>query len=127
MPAISNDLRQRILDAYAEGVHTRQEVADRFMVSLGMVKKLIQQQRHLGSIGNLHHRAGRKRMIAGELEERLKKLVREQPDATLEELRGRLGLECYLSTIHRALERLGESYKKKGRSRRGAGSRGRQG
>ncbi len=40
---LSLDLRQRILDAYAEGSRTRKEVADRFTVSLGMVKKLIQQ------------------------------------------------------------------------------------
>lgn len=127
MSALSTDLRQRILDAYAEGNLTRQQVADRFMVSLGLVKKLIQQKRHLDSIENLYHRVGRKRLIRGELEKRLQELVREQPDATLEELKERLGTKCHLSTIHRSLERLGESYKKKGCGGRGAEPRGRQG
>jgi transposase len=113
MPAISTDLRQRILDVYAEGMHTRQEVADRFQVSLGMVKKLIQQQKHLGSIENLYSRVGRKRFFTGDLEERLKDLVAKRPDATLEELRKELGVECDASTIHRALRRLGRSFKKK--------------
>lgn len=115
MPAISDDLRQRILDVYAEGNHSRQQVADRFRVSLGMVKKLLQQKRRLGTIGNLHKNAGRKPLIAGEALERLLLLVKERPDATLEELRERLSLDCDLSTIHRTLKRSGVSYKKKRR------------
>lgn len=117
MCALSLDIRQRILDVYAEGNHTRQQVADRFKVSLGMVKKLIQQKRHLGTIENLHHRAGRKRIIKDALEERLKAEVRKQPDATLEELKARLEVDCDVSTIHRSLERLGDSFKKKGPGR----------
>src|SRR5690606_34999918 len=104
----------RIIKAFKEGTATRQQIADRFDVSLGLVKKLIQQDRHTGSIESLHHRAGRKRTIAGADEERLLRLVREQPDATLEQLRDRLGIDCHITTIHRALKRLGESYKKKG-------------
>lgn len=111
--AISMDLRTRIIKAWKNGTETRQEIADRFDVSLGMVKKLIQQDRHSGSIEPLYHRVGRKRIITGEREERLLALVREQPDATLAELRARLGIDCDLSTIHHALARLGESYKKK--------------
>jgi transposase len=114
MPALSTDLRQRILSVWDEGMHTRHEVADRFQVSLGMVKKLIQQRTHQGSIENLYHRVGRKRLIKDDLEQRLKTLVGEHPDATLAELREKLALTCSLATIHNTLKRLGWSYKKKG-------------
>ena len=122
--AISLDLRKRIINAWKKGTATRQEIAARFEVSLGMVKKLIQQERHTGSIENLHHRAGRKPIFTNERLEELRKLVRQQPDATLAELRERLGIKCELSTIHYALARLRESYKKKGRGSRGTKSRG---
>lgn len=114
MKAISHDLRQRIIDAHAEGELTQEEIAERFMVSHGFVKKLLGQWRRTGSLENFHHRTGRKRLISGRTEERLLQLVREQPDATLEELKERLGLDCNITTIHRTLKKLGESYKKKG-------------
>lgn len=114
MKAISHDLRQRIIDAHVQGDLNQKEIAERFMVSYGLVKKLLGQWRRTGSLENFHHRSGRKRLISGETEQRLLQLVREQPDATLEELKERLGLDCNISTIHRTLKRLGESYKKKG-------------
>jgi hypothetical protein len=40
-------------------------------------------------------------------------LVRQQPDATLEELRQRLGASCSTMTISRALRKLGLPRKKK--------------
>jgi len=49
---ISMDLRERILAAYDEDKGTREDVARRFRVSLGMVKKLLQQRRHTGDIGH---------------------------------------------------------------------------
>ena len=125
MKTLSLDLRQRILDAYAEGNSSRQQIADRFMVSLGMVKKLIQRQRHTGSIGPKTTRRGPKRKIAGEDEARLRQLITEQSDATLEELRERLTVKCSLVTVHRSVRRLSLTYKKKGSGSRGAGAPGR--
>lgn len=113
MKTLSLDLRSRILAAYDAGGVSRQEVADRFMVSLGMVKKLIQQRRHTGDIGNLHHNAGRPRLLTAEDEQRLLELHAAQPDATLAELCERLGVECHFITIHRTLRRLGLKFKKK--------------
>ena len=46
----SLDLRERILDTYDAGEGPREDVARRFRVSLGMVKKLLQQRRHTGDI-----------------------------------------------------------------------------
>ena len=45
--------------------------------------------------------------------ERLRELVQQQPDATLEELRQRLGVACSTMAICRALKKLGLPRKKK--------------
>jgi transposase len=57
MAIVSVDLRQRILKAYDRGDTTHEQVASRFEVSLGMVKKLIQQRRHCADIAPRHHRS----------------------------------------------------------------------
>ena len=82
MATISVDLRQRILKAYDRGDTTREQVASRFEVSLGMVKKLIQQRRHSGDIAPRHHRSGRKPIILDSHRRELRSLVSKQPDLT---------------------------------------------
>lgn len=113
MRTLSTDFRLRILAAYDAGDCTQAEVARRFMVSHGMVKKLVGLRRHRGDLAPRHHLAGRHRTIVGKDEARLLDLHRKQPDATLEELNERLGIGCHIATIHRALKRLGLRYKKK--------------
>jgi transposase len=110
---LSLDLRQRILDCYDEGTMTRQEVADRFRVSLGMVKKLIQQRKAIGEIGDLYHRVGRKPTISPAMKTRMAEAVGKRPDITLAELREELGLDCSVVTVHNALASMGPTYKKR--------------
>lgn len=110
---VSLDLRRRILKVYDQGGSTREEVAARFEVSLGMVKKLIQQRRHTGDIAPRHHRSGRKRKILASHERQLRALLKNKPDMTLQELHTALGLDCTLPAIHYILERMGLSYKKR--------------
>jgi len=55
---LSLDLRERILASYDNLEGTRQEIADRYSVSLGMVKKLLQQRRRTGEIGARHAATG---------------------------------------------------------------------
>ena len=112
MQAISLDLRQRILDACDAGEETRQETADRFAVSLGLVKKLLAQRKARGHIQPLP-RPGRTPKITPALRQRLAELVAEQPDRTLAELRAALGVECTLGAIHYNLAKLGLTYKKR--------------
>lgn len=113
MATLSYDLRERIVAAYDRGDGTRQQVADRYNVSLGMVKKLLQQRRRTGDIGARHRFSGRKPKITPKHQERLKRLVRDRPDMTLEELRAAIGVECTLPAIHYALRRMGLSLKKR--------------
>lgn len=112
MGTFSLDLRQRILAAYDNLEGTREDIAKRFSVSLGMVKKLLQQRRHLGDINPQHHRSGRKPQLAAHHEALRAKLVA-QPDLTLKELRAALALTCSLPAIHYALAEIGLTYKKR--------------
>ena len=113
MRTLSLDLRERILASYDQQEGTREEVARRFRVSLGMVKKLLQQRRRTGEIGPRHHHSGRKPMILEAHRRRMRLLVGQKPDLTLKELRTAMELKCSLPAIHYALEKLGLTYKKR--------------
>lgn len=110
---LSLDIRQRILDCYDEGKWTRADVAERFRVSIGMVKKLIQQRKNTGEIGNLYHRVGRKPDISGKERGLMAAAIEKRPDITLAELRGKLGLTCSLVTVHNTLSKMDMTYKKR--------------
>ena len=107
------DLRERILATYDKENATREQVAKRFRVSLGMVKKLIQQRRNTGDIGSRRHFCGRKPRILESHRSQMRSFVNQRPDITLHELRTAVGLECTLSAIHYVLEDMGLSYKKR--------------
>ena len=79
MRMLSLDLRERIVAVYDRGGSTRQEVADRFAVSLGMVKKLLAQRERTGELGPRNHRCGRKPKIFKMHQRQLRALVRKQP------------------------------------------------
>ena len=113
MKTLSLDLRERILVAYDAREETRQGVADRFRVSLGMVKKLLQQRRRTGDIRPRHRFSGRKPLILEEHSRRMKELLGKQPDMTLAELRKAVELSCTLPAIHYALARMNLTYKKR--------------
>lgn len=113
MATLSLDLRSRILATYDEGHSTREEVARRYRVSLGMVKKLLQQRRATGDIAARHHRSGRKPRIVAAHHRQMRTLLRRQPDLTLAELRRAVALECSLPAIHYTLVKLGLTYKKR--------------
>lgn len=113
MKTLSLDLRERILSSYDRGEGTREVIAVRFCVSLGMVKKLLQQRRKTGDIAPRHGNSGRKPLILPSHDKRMKELLAKKPDLTLAELRAAMELECSLPAIHYALERLGLTYKKR--------------
>ena len=113
MATLSLDIRQRILGRFDEGYDTREMIAKRFCVSLGMVKKLIQQRKRIGEIGPLHSRAGRKPTITLRHKDRMRAIIRNRPDTTLAEFRAALRLSCSLTAIHKALEGMGMTYKKR--------------
>jgi transposase len=113
MKTLSLDLRERILASYDASEGTRYAVADRYRVSLGMVKKLLQQRKRTGDIRARHRFSGRKPMILDKHRRRMKQLLGRQPDMTLPELRSALGLTCTLPAIHYALADMNLTYKKR--------------
>ena len=113
MAALSLDLRQRIVDACDRREGTQEEIARRFKVSLGMVKKLLQQRRKTGNLRPRHHLAGRKKLIVAEHRMAIRQLLNAKPDMTLAELREALGLNCSLPAIHYVLADMGLTYKKR--------------
>lgn len=136
MRTLSLDLRERILASYDQEEGTRAEIAHRFRVSLGMVKKLLQQRRRTGDIAPRHRFAGRKPMIVGTHQSQLRALLVKKNDLTLREMREATGLKCSLQAIHVVLGKMGLTYKKRlsapaskigptwsGRARPGGGGR----
>jgi transposase len=113
MTAYSQDLRKRILDTVQRGEGSLRQIARRFLVSVSFVTRLLRLHRSTGSLEPKPHGGGNPAALGPKDLERLRELVRKQPDATLEELRQRLGASCSLMTISRALCKLGLPRKKK--------------
>lgn len=113
MALISMDLRKRILKACDRGDATREQVANRFEVSLGMVKKLLQQRSKTGDIAPRYDRCGRKPIIVDTHRREMRLLLSNRPDLTLEEIRAQLGLTCTIQAIHYVLADMGLTYKKR--------------
>ncbi len=113
MKTLSLDLRERIVAAYDARQGTREEVAQRFGVSVGMVKKLLQQRRRTNELGHRHRYSGRKARILPEYRDGLAALVAAQPDLTLAQIKEKLGMGCTVPAVHHALVALGLTYKKR--------------
>src|SRR5881227_3924580 len=113
MATYSHDLRQRVLDAVERNEGSLRQIARRFVVSLSFVVRLLQLYRRTGSLDPKPPAGGHPAALGPDERERLQEWVRQQPDATLKELRQRLGVSCSLTAIWRALEKLRLSRKKK--------------
>ena len=117
MPApYSNDLRQRVIDAYIAKAGSQRQLADRFQVSLSFVQRLVRRYQKTGQVTPLPHAGGATPKInPGDLSI-VQHLVDEQPDAILSELCARLanrsGIQISSSTMHRAVQRLELTTKK---------------
>lgn len=123
MKTISMDLRERILASYDKADATREQVAQRFRVSVGMVKKLLQQRRRRGDIRPQHFRSGRKPLLGQTHRQQLQALLAKKPDMTLAELRDQLSVKCTLQAVHYVLADMGLTYKKRLSERPSSGGR----
>jgi transposase len=105
MRPYSTDLRERIIAAVDRGEHSLRQIARLFSVSLSFLVRLLQRRRQTGSIQPKPHAGGPEPKLDEAAVQRLAELVRQHPDATLEELRDLLGIRCHINTIDRALKR----------------------
>src|ERR1043166_4705052 len=113
MKAYSQDFRERVVGAWDEGRGTRPQIAGWFGVSTAWIRRLLQRRRDTGSLAVQPHAGGSAPKLDLDHELRLTALVTAQPDATLVELRQRLGLSVHRSTVAPALLRRGWRVKKK--------------
>jgi transposase len=111
--ALSNDLRERIVAAVDHNEGSRREIARRFLVSVSCITRLLKLRRETGSLDPRPHGGGQTPALDQEALEQLRRLVEEQPDATLQELRERLGIVGSIMIVWRALRKLDITRKKK--------------
>jgi transposase len=112
MDAYSNDLRSRILRDCDAGMTTR-VVATKYDVSESWVRRLKQRRRETGeTTPRSSHPKSAKKTLA-EHRDLLRRLVREEADATLEELCAKLPVRVSAATLCRELRDLKISFKKK--------------
>ena len=121
MAPYSRDLRLRVLRAWDGGM-SADAVAAKYDVSRAWVHRLVQRRRETGSIEPWQQTKFRGRALSQRQEERLGNLIIAQPDATLAELRRALPTTAGLSTLWRAIERLGLTVKKNRTRRRATSS-----
>ena len=105
MNPYSMDLRERVAAAVDLHTGSQRQIARRFRVSLSFITRLLRTRRRTGSLAPKPHGGGPPPALDRAGRVRLRRLVRKQPDATLEQLRQRGGFRCSLTTLWRALRR----------------------
>jgi transposase len=117
MKTYSRDLREKMLTAVDRGM-PRKEAVTVFGVSSATLKRWLRWRRETGDV-EPKRRPGMRPRIDATTEERqaLWEQLEENPDATLEEHRGRWerehGAKVGVSTMSRAIRRLGWTYKQR--------------
>ena len=120
----SNDLRARVVSDIAEGA-TLAETADHHHVSLSSVVRFLRLKRNTGNIRPAKF-GGCKPYSLATHEKLLRRLVAQQPDITLAEIRAQLTkqkIKVGQSSIFRFLRHLNLTFKKKPSRRRTESSR----
>jgi transposase len=104
-------IRKRIIELYDQGRPTKY-IAELFGVCRSGVRRVRQHFRQRGTLDPLPRNPGRAPGLGEADQQRLRALVAATPDATLAELRSALGAAVAVSTVDRALTRLGLPLKK---------------
>ena len=113
MRPYSMDLRERVAAAVEHHEGSVRRIARTFRVSTSFIVRLIQRRRGAGTLAPKPHGGGPPPALGPDDHQRLADLIREQPDATLEQLRQRGGFTCSLKTLWLAVRHRRLTYKKK--------------
>ena len=125
MPApLSTDLRERVVAAYERGDGTQAELAEQFDIAERTVRDWLRRYQETGSVHPSPHGGGQPPRLDEDDQQRLKELVKQHPDATLQQLIEMLEVPMDDSTLSRWCKRLDLTRKKDGSGGR-AGSAGR--
>jgi transposase len=113
MRPYSLDHRERVAAAVDAHEGSQPQVARRFRVSLSFITRLLRRRRQAGTLAPKPHGGGQPPALDRAARQQLRRLVRKQPDATLEELARRVGVRCGRMAIFRTLRKLKITRKKK--------------
>ena len=112
MPAYSVDLRERIVRRYEDGGQTQAEIAEDFEVCPRTVGAYLSQWRRTGSLAPEPHHGGPAPKLDEQDRKRIKQIVQDESDITLEALCTRLDNKVSRPTMWRTLRKMGVRYKK---------------
>jgi putative transposase len=114
--ALSTDIRERVVQAYASNEGGYEALAVRFSIGICSVRRWVGLHKETGSVEKRPHK-GRQAKISVEQLPELEALVIERPDRTAEELKAiwmsKNGIELHRSSMLRALQRLKLTIKKR--------------
>ncbi|WP_258004428.1 helix-turn-helix domain-containing protein [Cylindrospermopsis raciborskii] len=112
-----NELLSQLIVAWVAQEGSQRQLAERFKVSLSFVKNLVRRYRETGQVEPKQCGGYEKPIIAGQYLNMIKSWLDEKNDLLLSELCDRLrettGTSVSITTMHRALEKLGLRHKKK--------------
>src|SRR5438270_11745805 len=103
MGPYSMDLRRRVAEAVDNKEGSLRQLARRFCVSVTFITRLLGLRRQTGSLAPRPHQGGRRPTLDEAGQQRLRQLLKEQPDATLAEPARELG--CGRMVVWRALRK----------------------
>ena len=110
MKPYSEDLRQKIIDAYMKGQESIRQLAQRFKVSRSFVQKLLKRYQQTGTVDPKPHRGGRSPKLNSEQMNLVAELVKQNNNATLQELcdmlESKTGVQVSRSTMSRIVRKL---------------------
>lgn len=109
--AYSNDLREKVLGAYASSKGTLRELAERFEVSYGWVAKIHAAELRTGA----RKRVPQRRRSSSVDAEQVRRLVQDKPDIVLRELQQemlKVGQRISIAQLWRVVGKLGLVLKK---------------
>jgi transposase len=113
---LGDDLRRKLLFAHDQGEGTLEELAGRFLVSVGWAKKISAARKRTGQAERVAHKPGRKPHAGVEARKQVKSWFVQQPDLTLVEVQKKLRDEADVSLslpqIWKLLRKLGLRLKK---------------
>jgi transposase len=106
-----DDLRRRFLLAYDGSEGTLEELANRFLVSVGLGKKISAQRNRTGHAERVAHQPGRRLRASAEAQRQVMDRVASKPDLTVAQLQAKLsseaGISLSLGRIWHLLKKLG--------------------
>src|SRR5271169_2262858 len=89
-----DDLRRKFFLAYDQGESSLEQLASRFLVSVGWAKKISAQRKRSGHAERMPYKPGRKPNAGVEAQKQVADWIAAQPDLTLVELQAKLHSEA---------------------------------